>query len=210
MFLKGIVMTKPASDVAFSPSVKAEQSRRGSRAQFERVEQGKGWPSTITPVLAQLLERTRSFYLGTASAEGQPYIQHRGGPQGFIKVLDEHTFGIADLAGNRQYITTGNLAENPRAIVFVMDYARRLRVKIWGRARTVEDDDELLSRLRPPIGGIVAERSILFTLEAWDRNCQQHIPQLFALEDVEAAALPLHKRIAELEEEVERLRSAKT
>ncbi len=202
-------MNKPVSDVAFTPAVKAEQARRGSRAQYERMERTKSWPDRITPDLAALLENTRSFFLGTASADGQPYIQHRGGPPGFLKVLDERTLGFADLAGNRQYITAGNLAENPRAIIFLMDYARRLRIKIWGRARVVEDDDKLLSRLRPPVGGIVAERSILFSVEAWDRNCPQHIPQLFPKEDVESALRSLQQRIEQLEEELKRFRASR-
>ncbi len=200
-------MDRPASDIAFTPAVKAQQARLGSRAQYERMEQGHGWENSITPDLANLLSNVRSFYLGTASADGQPYIQHRGGPAGFLHTLDDHTLGFADFSGNRQYITAGNLSENPRAIIFVMDYARRLRIKIWGRARIVEDDDALLARLRPPVSGLSAERSILFTVEAWDRNCPKHIPQLLRVEDFEAALGPLQSRIEELEAEIERLRS---
>ncbi|HEX2841543.1 pyridoxamine 5'-phosphate oxidase family protein [Hyphomicrobium sp.] len=200
-------MARYVSDVAFTPAVKAEQVRHGSRRQYERMENSKGWANVVTPDLAAVLAEARSFYLGTANAEGQPYIQHRGGSPGFLKVIDEHTLGFADLAGNRQYITAGNLSENPRAFIFVMDYARRRRVKIWGRARVVENDDELLSSLRPSQGNAIAERAILFEIEAWDRNCPQHIPQLVPIEDVEAAILKLQGRIAELESEVERLRS---
>lgn len=201
-------MDKPVSDIAFTPAVKAEQTRHGSRTQYERMEKGRGWPNTISDDLAALLTTVRSFYLATASADGQPYVQHRGGPEGFLKVLDEKTLGFAEYAGNRQYITTGNLAENPRAFIFVMDYARQLRVKLWGRARVVENDDELLSRLRPSEGNYSVERAILFTVEAWDRNCRQHIPQLLPIEAVEAALLQQRQRIADLENEVERLRSA--
>lgn len=200
-------MTRYASDIAFTDTVKAEQSARGSRAQYERMEKTKGWPSTVTPDLAAFIADVRSFYLGTANAEGQPYIQHRGGPAGFLHVLDERTLGFADLAGNRQYITAGNLAENPRAFIFLMDYAHRRRVKIWGRARVVENDDELLSRLRPTVGHAVAERAILFEIEAWDRNCPQHIPQLVAIKDVEAAVRTLQDRILLLEAELEQVRS---
>ncbi|MTD95030.1 pyridoxamine 5'-phosphate oxidase [Hyphomicrobium sp. xq] len=171
------------------------------------MEQAKGWASAVTPDLAAQIGAARSFYLGTASAEGQPYIQHRGGPPGFLRVLDERTLAFADLSGNRQYITTGNLAENPRAFIFIMDYARRRRVKIWGRARVVEGDDELLARLRPSQGSGVAERVILFEIEAWDRNCPQHIPQLVAVEDVQAAVLALQERIATLEAELARARA---
>jgi predicted pyridoxine 5'-phosphate oxidase superfamily flavin-nucleotide-binding protein len=199
-------MDRPVSDIAFTPAVKAEQVRRGSRAQYERLEQGRGWASVVTPDLAQQLASVRSFYLGTASAEGQPYIQHRGGPPGFLAVLDERTLAFADLAGNRQYITAGNLAENSRAFLFIMDYARRRRVKLWGRARVVEDDEALLARLRPTVGTSVAERCIVFELEAWDRNCPQHIPQLVAIEDVEETVLALQKRIQMLEAELARER----
>lgn len=199
-------MTRPASDIAFTPAVKAEQERRGSRRQYERMEQSRGWQSTVTPDLAAMLASTRSFYLATASAEGQPYVQHRGGPPGFLHVLDEKTLGFADLAGNRQYITGGNLAENPRAFIFVMDYALRRRVKIWGTARVVEDDDELLARLRPADGNAIAERAILFSVHAWDRNCPQHIPQLVPVEDVAATVQQLRQRIAELETALEQAR----
>jgi predicted pyridoxine 5'-phosphate oxidase superfamily flavin-nucleotide-binding protein len=202
-------MARYASDIAFTDTVKAEQSARGSRTQYERMEKTRGWPSTVTPDLAAFIADVRSFYLGTANAEGQPYIQHRGGPAGFLKVLDERTLGFADLAGNRQYITAGNLADNPRAFIFLMDYAHRRRVKIWGRARVVENDDELLSRLRPPVGHAVAERAILFEIEAWDRNCPQHIPQLVPMEDVEAAVRTLQDRILLLEAELAQMRAAR-
>lgn len=200
-------MTDFVSDIAFTPAVKAEQVRRGSRAQIERMEQSRGWPSTVTADLVAVLQATRSFYLGTATATGQPYIQHRGGPAGFLRVVDEKTLGFADLAGNRQYITAGNLAENPHAFIFIMDYARRRRVKIWGNARVVEGDDALLAALRPNEGRLVAERVILFTIDAWDRNCPQHIPQLVAIEDVEERITSLLSRIGELERELEALRS---
>ena len=201
-------MTKPVSDVAFSDAVKRQQSARGSRAQYARLEQADGWESTVTPDLAAVLAQTVSFYLGTASADGQPYIQHRGGPKGFLQVLDERTLAFADYAGNRQYITAGNLSENPRAFIFLMDYGLRLRIKLWGEARVVEDDDVLLARLRPATGGIMAERSIVFTLHAWDRNCRQHIPQMVAVKDVEEAILQLKNRIAELERDNQALRTA--
>lgn len=200
-------MTDFVSDIAFTPAVKAEQVRRGSRAQIERMEQSRGWPSTVTADLVAVLQATRSFYLGTATATGQPYIQHRGGPAGFLRVVDEKTLGFADLAGNRQYITAGNLAENPHAFIFIMDYARRRRVKIWGNARVVEGDDALLAALRPNEGRLAAERVILFTIEAWDRNCPQHIPQLVAIEDVEERITSLLSRIGDLERELEALRS---
>jgi predicted pyridoxine 5'-phosphate oxidase superfamily flavin-nucleotide-binding protein len=198
-------MGRPASDIAFSDSVKAAQQRLGSRAHYERMEEKGGWADAITPELAQFIAGVRSFYIGTASAGGQPYIQHRGGPAGFLKVLDEKTLGLADYLGNRQYITLGNLAENPRAFIFLMDYARRVRIKLWGTARVVEGDETLMARLADKAGG-APERAILFHVEAWDRNCPQHIPQLFPAEDVQTAIEQREARIAELEAEVVRLR----
>jgi hypothetical protein len=197
----------PASDIAFSPSVKAVQTRRGSRAAYARQEAAGGWDRTITPDLAAILVGQTSLFLATASAEGQPYIQHRGGPAGFLQVLDDRTIGFADFAGNRQYITTGNLAENPRAHLFLIDYARRARVKIWGTARVVEDDPALVERLMPPGYRARADQAILFTVAAWDRNCPQHIPQRFEAADVAAALAARDARIAELEEEIARLRA---
>lgn len=177
-------MTDRPSDIAFTPSVKAEQVRHGSREQYRRMEERGGWQSTITAELAAFIAGLRSFYLGTASAEGQPYIQHRGGPPGFLKVVDEQTLGFADYRGNRQYITAGNLAENPRAFLFLMDYARRIRIKVWGEARVVEGDAALLAKLEDPGYRAVPERAILFTVKAWDRNCSQHIPELVPVEDL--------------------------
>ena len=142
-------MTRPSSDVAFTPAVKAIQAKRGSRARYAKMEEKGGWRTTVTPDLAGFLAEVRSFYLATASADGQPYVQHRGGPPGFLRVLDERTLGFADFKGNRQYITTGNLAENAKAFIFIMDYAQRRRVKLWGRARVVEGDAALLARLWP-------------------------------------------------------------
>lgn len=199
-------MSHPASDIAFSASVKAEQMRHGSRTQYERMEQSKGWSSTITPDLAASIAETRSFYLATASADGQPYVQHRGGPPGFLHALDDKTLAFADYRGNRQYITTGNLAENPRAYIFIMDYVRQRRAKLWGTAKVVEGDEALLSKLIEPGYRAVPERAIVFTLEAWDRNCPQHIPRMLPFDDVAAAIGRLKERISDLEAENTRLR----
>ncbi len=188
-----------ASDVAFSPSVKAVQMRRGSRAGYARMEEKGGWSDRITPELAAFIAARDSFYLGTASADGQPYIQHRGGPKGFLRVLDERTLGLADYRGNRQYITTGNLAENDRAFLFLMDYANRRRLKIWGRARVVEDDPALLARLMPADAAARPEQAILISVEAWDVNCPQHITRRFTEAEVEQLVAPLRQRIGELE-----------
>jgi uncharacterized protein len=203
-------MKHPASDVAFSPAVKAVQEQRGSRVGCARVEEKGGWRTVISSELADFLARTRSFYLATASAEGQPYIQHRGGPEGFLRVLDEKTLGFADYAGNRQYITTGNLSENARAMMFVMDYAARRRLKLWGKARLVSADAALLARLWPQGYAARPEQAILFELAAWDSNCPQHIPRLFAAEDVGETMRAMQARIRELEREVARLSGPST
>jgi predicted pyridoxine 5'-phosphate oxidase superfamily flavin-nucleotide-binding protein len=200
-------MSRPSSDIAFTPAVKSAQARRGSRETYARAEARGGWRTTVTPDLAEFLAGARSFYLATAGAEGQPYVQHRGGPPGFLRVLDERTLGFADFKGNRQYITTGNLAENPRAYMFVMDYARRRRVKLWGRARVVEDDAALLARLWPDGYQARPEQIIVFEVEAWDTNCPQHIPQMFHAEDVGRTILDLQTRIGELEAELAKLKT---
>jgi len=197
-----------STDLAFSPSVKAVQERRGSRAAYARLEQNGGWDIKIDAVLAKFIAGMRSFYLATASKDGQPYVQHRGGPPGFLRVIDETTLAFADFAGNRQYVTTGNLAENPRAMLFLMDYQHRRRVKTWGQARVVEDNPELIARLFPEDYRARPEAAILFTVEAWDANCPQHIPQLLFVEDVAAAIGVLEERIAALEAENARLRGA--
>ncbi len=195
------------SDVAFTPAVKAVQSRKGSRESYARMEQGDGWPTTVTEELAGYLADLDMFYLGTANAEGQPYIQYRGGPPGFLKVIDEHTLGFADFGGNRQYITLGNLSENPKAYLFLMDYAHQRRVKIWGTARVVEGDTALENRLRDPEYAGKVERVILFRVEAWDVNCQQHIHQRLSRRQIAPVIEKLQARIAELEAELHRLQT---
>ena len=197
-----------ASDVAFSPAVKQIQTRKGSREHYRHQEQ-RGWRTEVDDNLAAFLAETSSFYLATASADGQPYIQHRGGPKGFLKVLDKHTLAFADFAGNRQYITQGNLSENPKAYIFVMDYAHRRRVKIWGEARVVEDDSALVQSMMPKGYRARGEQVVLFTISAWDTNCPQHIPQKFDAPDVAAALATRDARIAELEAEVAALKGEK-
>jgi len=194
-----------ASNVAFTPAVKSIQARKGSRAAYARVEQN-GWRTEIDDQLAAVLADSNSIYLATASSDGQPYIQHRGGPKGFIKVLDSQTLAFTDFAGNRQYITQGNLAENPKAYIFVMDYAHRRRVKIWGEARIVEDDPALTDSLTPRGYKARPEQAILFKVSAWDTNCPQHIPQKFDAADVAAALAARDARIAELEAELATLK----
>lgn len=192
-----------ASDIAFTPVVKAIQERKGSRGSYARMEAGRGWSSTITPGLADFIAAQTSIFLGTATAEGQPYIQHRGGPPGFLRVLDERTLAFADYRGNRQFISQGNLAENPRAFLFLIDYAHRQRIKLWGQARVVEDDPDLVGSLTPVGYKARAEQAIVFTLSAWDANCPQHIPQRFEASDVAAAIEERDRRIAELTRRLE-------
>ena len=198
-------MSPPTSDIAFTPAVKALQERNGSRAGYARMAEKKDWHDTVTPDLAAFLAERDSFYLATASAEGRPYIQHRGGPKGFLKVLDDKRLAFADFGGNRQYISAGNLSENDQAAIFLMDYPNRRRIKLWGRARVVEDDPELLARLVEAGYGAKPERAFLFEVEAWDVNCPQHITPRYSEAEIAPALAKLQARIAELEAEVKRL-----
>ena len=197
------------SDVAFTDTVKAIQARKGSRPAYARMETGGSWEASITADLKAEIEAQTSVFLATANAEGQPYIQHRGGPPGFLRVLDEHTMAFVDFAGNRQYITQGNLEGNPQAHLFLIDYARRRRIKLWGTARVVEGDEALMNGLMPQGYRARPEQVLLFTVTAWDVNCPQHIPQRFEAADVEAALRTRDQRIAMLEAEIERLRASR-
>lgn len=200
-------MPIPPSDVAFSPAVKAVQSARGSRAAYARVEQpGREWPTEIDLDLAAFISNTTTCFLATTSADGQPYIQHRGGPPGFLRVLDEHRIAWADFRGNRQYVTTGNLADNPRVCLFLIDYARRARIKIWGTARVIEDAERARVLAVPGYTGKV-EQVIELTVTAWDANCSQHIPHLVEFDAVADVVAARDARIAALEAELVSLRS---
>lgn len=197
----------PSSDIAFTPTVKAIQTERGSRDSYARIEQRGGFRTAITADFAEFLTGIDTAYLATATADGQPYAQHRGGPKGFIKVLDGQTLGFADFTGNRQYLTTGNLTENDKAFLFLMDYANRRRIKLWGRARVVADDAELVDRLMPADYPARPEQAILFTVVAWDINCPQHIPRKIDVGDVSAAISRFEARIEALEAENAALRA---
>jgi len=190
-------------DVMFSPSVKAEQTRLGSRAMFE----GREWKTEITDDLRQFLGVIDTFFFATASADGRPYIQHRGGPPGFLKTIGSHTLAFADFAGNRQYITLGHLKENDRAHIFVLHFATQQRVKLWGRARVVENDLELMERLVDPAYKARPQRAVVFTVEAWDINCTQHIVPRYSEGEIAPGINKLVARIKELEGEVERLKA---
>lgn len=202
-------MPEYVSDIAFTPSVKAVQQRLGSRNTYAKMEQGRGWQHTVTDDLRNFLAARNSFYLATATADGQPYIQHRGGPNGFLKPIDERTLAFADFAGNQQYITMGNLDENDKAYIFVMDYAGRQRIKLWGRAEVIEDDPELVAKLADPEYRSKPERVILFHLEAWDINCPQHITRRFDEDDVVPKVRELQARVQALETELAALTESK-
>ena len=207
---------KYVSDVAFTPAVKAAQARLGSRDGFARMEEKGGWSDRVTDDLAQFIAQRATFFFATASAEGQPYIQHKGGPKGFLKVLDDKTLAFADFAGNKQYISLGNLSENGQAILFLMDFAGRRRIKIWGRAEAIEGDPDLLARLSDPKSDGRPERVIRFTVQAWDVNCPQHITPRFteaematAIRNTMAQAVEqLQRRIGALEAELAEARAA--
>ena len=197
-----------SSDVAFSPSVKAVQARKGSRRAYSRMEEGGSWETRITPDLAAFIALQRSLFMATANLAGQPYVQHRGGPPGFLRMLDEHTLGFADFVGNRQYITLGNLAENPKAQLFLIDYAARRRIKIWGEARVVEGDPELIATLMPEAYRGRPDQAIVFAVTAWDSNCPQHIPRRIEEADVRTLLAERDSRIEGLEAELRMLKSA--
>ncbi len=199
-------MTEPVSDIAFTPSVKAWQERLGSRAGYARRAEKRDWSDSVTPELEAFLAERDSFYLATASAEGRPYIQHRGGPAGFLKVIDDKHLAFADFGGNKQFISAGNLSENDRTSIFLMDYANRQRIKLWGRARVVEDDAELMERLADPGYQAKPERAIVFEIEAWDVNCPQHITRRYTEHQIAPAIAKLQARIDELEAEVAALK----
>jgi predicted pyridoxine 5'-phosphate oxidase superfamily flavin-nucleotide-binding protein len=203
------MMKRPSSDVAFSPAVKQIQAERGSRGAYGRLEQQGGFHTAVDERLRAFLAEIDTAFLATASADGQPYVQHRGGPKGFIRVLDEATLGFVDFSGNRQYITMGNLSENDRVCLFLIDYAQRRRVKVWGRARVVPVSDELLARLALPADYRARpEQVVLIDVSAWDGNCPQHIPQKVNVADVAPVVERLEARIAALEAENRRLRAA--
>lgn len=191
-------MPRKFTQIAFTPAVKMAQERFGSRQTYARFEQSGSDNDTITPELAQFITERDSFYLGTVSANGYPYIQFRGGKPGFLQVLDERTLAFADYAGNAQYITVGNLTENDKAFIFLMDYRHRRRLKLWGRAK-VEDDPALIERLKVPNYDAQIERVMLFQVEAWNWNCPQHIPIRYSEQEVAAIVAQLQVRIAELE-----------
>jgi uncharacterized protein len=192
--------------IVFPPAARRAQAERGS-AQGYAKRLTAGFPDSVTPDLAAFLSGLDTAFLATVSEDGAPYIQHRGGPKGFIKVIDERTLGFADFAGNRQYITISNLAGSDRAYLFLLDFAQRRRIKLWGRARVVEGDATLLERLVDPGYRARPERAILFTIAAWDVNCTQHIIERFTVPEVAEGVAALRDRLVVLEAENAKLRA---
>ena len=195
----------PTSDIAFTETVKRLQVLNGSRDAYAKMEDRGGWSDRITPQLAAFIAQQNSFYLATVNAEGQPYIQHRGGPPGFLKPIDDRTLGMVDFRGNRQFISQGNLLENRKAFIFLMDYANRRRIKIWGEAWMIEGDEALLQAVMPEGYAAAPERVLLFKVSAWDPNCPQHIPRKIDAAEVDAMLAEKDRQIAELKAQIELL-----
>ena len=196
-------MKRPISEIAFAATVKAAQEKRGSRTSYAKMEERGDpgpWRDVVTPELAEFIAERDSLYLGTAGADGQPYIQYRGGPKGFLKVLDEHTLALADFAGNAQYISLGNLTENNKAFIFLMDYPNRRRIKIWGTAEFVEDNSELQQKLIDADYKARPERVLCFKVKVWSPNCPQHIKQRFTVDEMAPKIKELQRCIENLEE----------
>ncbi len=189
-------MPRQFGTIAFTPAVKAMQEKMGSRENYERFVANGADNNTVTADIAKFISSMEGFYLGTVTSNGYPYIQFRGGKAGFLKVLDEKTLGFADFRGNVQYISVGNLSENDKAFLFLMDYRHRRRLKILGRAKVVEDDPVILAQVQDIDYAATVERAIVFDIEGYDWNCPQHIPVRYSQAEVEA----MQARIRELEE----------
>ncbi|MDA0407367.1 pyridoxamine 5'-phosphate oxidase family protein [Vibrio alginolyticus] len=200
-----------SSDIAFTNTVKSIQTRKGSRDVYAKMERNGSWDTEITPDIAAYIATQRSFFLATVNAEGQPYIQHRGGPPGFLKVLNKNTLAFADYKGNKQFISQGNLVDNNKAFIFLIDYTNKSRVKIWGTAEIIENDPALLKKLMSGHNKYKAqpEQVLKFTVEAFDRNCPQHIPQRFEADYVHSIIENKNARIKELEEKIKKLKLSK-
>jgi len=196
-------MSEYISDIGFSPTVKEYQEKEGSRYSYQKVAESRDWQNTITDRLRSFVVNRDSFYLATVNKDGQPYIQHRGGPKGFLKVLDDHTLGFADYSGNRQFISAGNLQDSKKVSLFLMDYPTRSRIKIWGEARIIQKDDKLMEQLKDDDYNAIIERAMIITLKAWDVNCPQHITPRYTLEELEPQIGELKDRIKELEVKLE-------
>jgi len=196
-------MTRAFTRIAFTDSVKEAQRRNGARVHADRLETRGAPNDTLTPELAQYIEARDSFFLATATTDGWPYIQHRGGAPGFLRVIDPHNLAFADYSGNRQYLSVGNLGANDRVMLFLMDWAAARRLKIWGRAEVIEDPTQAAA-LMPKAYDAIPERVIRIHVEAWDLNCNQHIPRRFSQRELAPVIAAYEERIAALDR---RLRS---
>jgi predicted pyridoxine 5'-phosphate oxidase superfamily flavin-nucleotide-binding protein len=189
------------AELAFTPAVRAAQVREGSRDAYRKLEEGEPHHDRLGPAEAAFLAARDSFYLASVGETGWPYVQHRGGPPGFLKVLDERTIGFADFRGNRQHVSVGNLGGDDRVSLILVDYPNRRRLKILGRARIAEPDGEpeTVARLEVPGYRAKVERGIVVAVEAFDWNCPQHITPRYTAAEVAEAVAPLRARVAELE-----------
>jgi predicted pyridoxine 5'-phosphate oxidase superfamily flavin-nucleotide-binding protein len=202
-------MPRRFADIAFTPAVQAQQERHGSRRQYARMQARASGNAGLGDAQAQFLQHADSFYLASVSETGWPYVQHRGGPAGFLKVVSPSRLAFADFAGNRQYVSTGNVSVDDRVAMIVMNYARRQRLKLLGHLRfsdAGDADPQLVAAVVSAGYPGRVERIGVIEVEAFDWNCSQHITQRFTLEQVEQAAAPLRARIAQLESELAALR----
>lgn len=203
-------MGKRYAELAFTPLVRQQQEQHGSRRQYERIQQAGPSDDHLGEFEKDFIAGRDGFYLGSVSETGWPYIQFRGGQKGFLRVLDDRTLGFADLRGNKQYISTGNLRHDDRVALFLMDYAYQRRLKVLGHASIFEgtaEAAEWLTKLRDPEEGTPAERAVVIHVEAFDWNCPQHITPRYTQEEIATAMEPMRKRLASLEEENARLRA---
>jgi uncharacterized protein len=196
--------------LAFTPAVKALQERYGSRRQYERMEKSGTSLDLLGPMESSFIGGCDNFYMASLGETGWPYVQHRGGPKGFLKVIDERTIAFADFRGNKQYISVGNLTTDNRVALIMVDYPHQARLKILGRAEIFEGDGarDWIERVRLPDYQASVERVVVIRVEAFDWNCQQHITPRFTAEQVQEALVPFESRMQELEEENKKLREA--
>ncbi len=193
---------KYISDIGFSESAKKHQEIMGSRDTYQKMAEKRDWKSTVTKELESFIKQRNSFYMASVNADGQPYIQHRGGPKGFLKVIDEKHIAFADYSGNRQYISVGNFDDNNKVHLFLMDYANQIRIKIWGEVSVIQNDQELLDQVRDEGYVVNIERVIKIKITAWDANCPQHIQPRYTIEHINPRIESLRSKIKELEEQL--------
>ena len=197
-------MPQKTQDILFSKAVRETQEKLGSDQLIQKLSDKNYWKSELSEEQVQFVQDRNSFYLGTSSAEGRPYIQHRGGSKGFIQIKNTSTLWFPDYSGNRQYISIGNLSENNQAFIFFMDYAHRRRLKLWGNASLLPKDTYPLKVAQQvKHGGI--EHIIQFNIEAVDENCRQHITQYYTNEEYALELQTARKEIANLKNTLQKL-----